>query len=47
MAEEKSAKEIAADYRFSDFSFFCRYFKQHTGMTPQQFRKNKPHQSIT
>ena len=37
--EEKSIKQIAWDYHFSDLSFFCRYFKQHTGMTPQQFRK--------
>lgn len=34
-----SAKEIAWEYHFSDLSFFCRYFKQHTGLTPQQFRK--------
>ena len=37
--EEKSIKQIAWDYHFSDLSFFCRYFKQHTGMTPQQFRR--------
>ena len=37
--EEKSIKQIAWEYHFSDLSFFCRYFKQHTGMTPQQFRK--------
>lgn len=35
----KSVKEIAWEYRFSDLSFFCRYFKQHTGMTPQQCRR--------
>ena len=38
-SEQKSAKEIAWDYNFSDLSFFCRYFKQHTGMTPMQFVK--------
>ncbi|MGM9869365.1 MAG: helix-turn-helix domain-containing protein [Sodaliphilus sp.] len=37
--EEKSIKEIAWDYHFCDLSFFCRYFKQHTGLTPQQFRR--------
>lgn len=37
----KSVKEIAWDYHFSDLSFFCRYFKQHIGMTPQQFRKQQ------
>lgn len=34
-----SIKQIAADYHFSDLSFFCRYFKRHTGLTPQEFRK--------
>lgn len=37
--EEKSIKELSWDYHFCDISFFCRYFKQHTGLTPQQFRK--------
>lgn len=41
ITEEKSIKQIAWDYHFSDLSFFCRYFKQHTGMTPQQFRKRE------
>lgn len=35
-----SVKQIAWDFRFSDVSFFCRFFKQHTGQTPQQFRKS-------
>jgi len=34
-----TVKEVAWQHHFSDVSFFCRYFKQHTGMTPQQFRK--------
>lgn len=34
-----SIKEIAWTYSFSDVSFFCRYFKKHTGLTPQQIRK--------
>lgn len=38
--EEKSIKELAWDYHFCDLSFFCRYFKQHTGLTPQQFRRH-------
>ncbi len=38
--DHKSIKEIAWDYHFSDLSFFCRYFKQHTDMTPMQFIKN-------
>ncbi len=38
----KSIKEIAWEYHFTDVSFFCRYFKKHTNLTPQQvkgFRK--------
>lgn len=34
----KSVKGLAAEYHFSDFSFFCRYFKRHTGTTPMEFR---------
>lgn len=34
-----SVKQLAWDFHFSDSSFFCRYFKQHTGMTPQEWRK--------
>ncbi len=36
---QQSIKEIAWDYNFSDSSFFCRYFKKHTGKTPQQTRE--------
>lgn len=35
----QSVKEIAWEYNFTDVSFFCRYFKQHTGLTPQQVRE--------
>lgn len=34
----QSIKEIAWEYHFTDASFFCRYFKKHTGLTPQQLR---------
>lgn len=34
----QSVKEIAWEYHFTDVSFFCRYFKKHTGLTPQQIR---------
>lgn len=34
----QSIKEIAWEYHFTDVSFFCRYFKKHTGQTPQQMR---------
>ena len=32
-------KQLAWDYNFSDSSFFTRYFKQHTGITPLAYRK--------
>lgn len=34
----QSIMEIAWEYHFTDVSFFCRYFKKHTGLTPQQMR---------
>lgn len=37
----QSVKEIAWEYHFTDMSFFCRYFKKHTGITPQQAREEK------
>ncbi len=36
----QSVKELACDYHFADVSFFCRYFKKHTGQTPLQAREN-------
>lgn len=35
----QSIKEMAWEYHFTDVSFFCRYFKKHTGLTPQQIKK--------
>ncbi len=35
----QSIKEMAWEYHFADASFFCRYFKKHTGLTPQQVRE--------
>lgn len=32
-------KQIVRDYNFSDSSFFTRYFKLHTGLTPLVYRK--------
>ena len=34
----QSIKELAWEYHFSDCSFFCRYFKKHTRLTPQEMR---------
>lgn len=38
-AGKESSKQLAWEFHFSDDSFFCRYFKAHTGMSPQQFRR--------
>ena len=35
----QSIKEMAWVFHFADVSFFCRYFKKHTGLTPQQIRE--------
>lgn len=43
-SSQKSIKEIAWEYNFSNFSFFCRYFKRHTGQTPQSYRKENKSQ---
>ncbi len=34
----QNIKEIAWEYHFADASFFTRYFKKHTGMTPNKLR---------
>lgn len=34
-----SIKQIAAEYNFSDASFFIRYFRHATGSTPAEFRR--------
>lgn len=34
-----SIKQIGWQYHFNDDSFFSRYFKLHTGLTPQQYRQ--------
>lgn len=33
-------KEIAFSLKFNNLSFFNRYFKRHTGMTPQEYRNS-------
>ena len=35
-------KEIADHFNFPDQSFFGRYFKKHTGISPTEFRQLKP-----
>lgn len=36
---ELTISEIAAKLHFNDNSYFCRFFKRHTGESPQEFRK--------
>lgn len=36
----KNVSEIAHELNFSDKSYFNRFFKKHTGLTPEQFRAN-------
>jgi AraC family transcriptional activator of pobA len=35
----QSFKEISWEYNFSNYTFFCRYFRKHTGMSPKEFRE--------
>jgi AraC-like DNA-binding protein len=37
-SSNRSLKQIAHDYYFSDQSALTRYFRAHVGMSPQQFR---------
>ncbi len=38
---ERSIKQIALDFNFPDQSFFGKYFKQHTGLSPKEFRNQR------
>ncbi len=37
---ENTIKEISFNLRFKDRSYFSRFFKQHAGMTPQEFQES-------
>jgi AraC-like DNA-binding protein len=37
---DQSITEIAHRLQFGDQSHFCHFIKQHTGLSPQAFRKN-------
>lgn len=39
-------KNIAALVGISDSTYFCRFFKKHTGLTCRSFKKNLPHESV-
>ena len=36
---DMTIQEIANDLKFPNASFFGTYFKEHTGMTPMEYRK--------
>ena len=36
---EKSIKEIADELEFPNISFFGKYIKSHTGISPTEYRK--------
>ena len=40
MRSDKSIKEIAMDFNFPSQSFFGKYFKQYTGMSPKEYRRS-------
>ena len=39
VTSDKSIKEIALEYHFPSQSFFGKYFKQYTGLSPKEFRR--------
>jgi AraC family transcriptional regulator, transcriptional activator of pobA len=39
IASEITIKEIAYELNFKDHSYFSRFFKKQTGMTPEEFKK--------
>ncbi len=36
---ENTIKEISYDLGFTDRPYFSRFFKQHTGLSPEQFQE--------
>lgn len=38
---DKQSAQIAYELNFPNASFFCKYFRRLTGMTPQEYRKTK------
>ena len=40
LATPNQVKDIAWDLGYEDVSYFIRFFKKHTGLSPDAFRKN-------
>lgn len=41
LQSDMSTKEIASEMNFVSLSFFCKYFKQHLGITANTYRKRR------
>jgi AraC-like DNA-binding protein len=41
LSSAKSVKEISANLGYESTDYFCKYFKQKTGMTPSEYREGK------
>ena len=39
-ASGSTFKEIASELGFNDASYFSRFFRQHAGVTPEEFRRS-------
>ena len=42
LTSKASVSEISTAIGFSDVAYFCRFFKQHVGLTPSQFKAQHP-----
>ncbi len=42
LSSDKSVKEISYECGFSTSEYFCKYFKDSTGLTPSEFRARRP-----
>lgn len=42
VSSNKSIKEISAECGFATSEYFCKFFRDNTGMTPTEFRNNTP-----
>ncbi|MCE7921420.1 MAG: helix-turn-helix domain-containing protein [Haliscomenobacteraceae bacterium CHB4] len=42
LATPNQVKDIADHLGYEDYSYFIRFFKKHTGYSPEAFRKNSP-----